>query len=462
LAIEMIEQTAAYRALPQVEQLCAELLARGETSMESSALTSLVRQELASYRAEIATGKRYSREEIVEAVAVTASRLEAPRLAPIINATGVIIHTNLGRAPVSEETVRAMATAAGQFVPLELDPSTNQRGGRLKEISGLMRVLTGAESTLVVNNNAAAVLLTLSALASGRSVLVSRGEAVEIGGGFRIPDMMTQSGASIVDVGTTNRTYPRDYERAIDASTALLLKVHASNFALEGFVRSTTVAELAPIAANYGIPLIDDIGSGAIIDPAPYGLTGERTIASSLADGASVVMASGDKILGGPQAGIIAGARNLIEQIETHPLARAVRADKVTLAGLAETLRHYSRGEAVEKIPVWQMITAKAEKLQRRASRIAEQLDRERVSVIEVDSTLGGGAAPGSKLKSWAVRLEPSQKLPAEDLAKRCRLSSPGLFGRIEHDALLLDLRTIAPDQDQNVVRVLQNALLDP
>jgi L-seryl-tRNA(Ser) seleniumtransferase len=355
-----------------------------------------------------------------------------------------------------------MAAAASGYVPLEIDPESGTRGGRMDELSGLMRALTGAESTLVVNNNAAAVLLTMAALAEGREVVVSRGEAVEIGGGFRIPDVMRQSGAILVEVGTTNRTHPSDYEKAITGQTAAILKVHQSNFRIEGFTASATIEDLARLCDRCRIPLVDDLGSGSLLQPGDFGLARERTIAESLASGATVVTASGDKLLGGPQCGIICGKLSIMEQISRHPFARAVRADKATLAGLGATLRHYLRGEAVESIPVWRMIAAPDALLRSRAEGMRDRLQSagRDVSIVRSESTVGGGSLPGELLPSWALSLGPIGERSVLDVAFRLRQGRPAVFGRVLQGRLLLDLRTVDQEDDPALLKSVE-ALYD-
>jgi L-seryl-tRNA(Ser) seleniumtransferase len=448
-----------FRELPSVSELCDAISASG-TALSGDALVTHAQQLIAIARSEIERGTAISRAEITAGAVANALEMERSKLEPVINATGVIIHTNLGRAPVSSSTAHAMSSAASAYVPLEIDPESNERGGRMAEISALMRLLTGAEVTLVVNNNAAAVLLVLSAIAAGKSVIVSRGEAVEIGGGFRIPDVLRQSGAKLVEVGTTNRTYLRDYESAIDGDTAAFLKVHASNFTIDGFTATTNIEELAALSATTAIPVIEDLGSGALLDTRRFGLAGEPTIGQRLADGASLVTASGDKLLGGPQAGIIAGRRELVGRIERHPLARAVRADKTTLAGVAATLRHYVSGTAERKIPIWRMIGADIESIRRRARRLAAQLaDRGvEVEMIETEATIGGGSLPGQTLPSIALSVtRTGQSL--DDLATALRMGSPRVFGRIESGRLLLDLRAVLPELDDDLARAVVVAI---
>lgn len=446
--------STAFRALPSVAAVMAEARLRDASLLNDEALTRAIQEQIDEEREAIAAGAGSTRDEIARRILSRISALDRPRLRPVINATGIIIHTNLGRAPVSRDTAEAMAAAAGSYVALEIEPDSNQRGGRMREIATLLRLQTGAEDTIVVNNNAAAVLLVLSSVAAGGSVVVSRGEAVEIGGGFRVPDVMHQSGAVVVEVGTTNRTYASDYADAIGDTTAALLKVHPSNFRMSGFVHSATVAELVHVAAPHGIPVVEDLGSGALLDVARFGLMSEPTIGESLRQGAALVTASGDKLLGGPQAGIIAGAKDWIVRVARHPLARAVRADKTCLAGVAATLRHYARGEAVEKIPVWRMIAADATEIAQRAHALAEELARSGI-VVEVATTeaaVGGGSLPGQTLPSWALALGGAAP---EEMANRLRMGEPRVFGHIDSGRVLLDLRTVLPEQDAALAQAI-------
>ena len=446
-----VRPSLPFAALPSVSALVSVARERG-SSLADPFLTAAIQAGVERARRGIAAGERPTRAAVTEAVLDAVAALERPRLARVLNATGVVIHTNLGRAPVSDETARAMAEAAASAVPLELDPETNERGGRMREISDLMRVLTGAEATLVVTNCAAALVLTLSAVAAGREVVVSRGEAVEIGGGFRVPDVMRQSGAALVEVGTTNRTYDRDYAEAITERTAALLKVHASNFQIVGFVHAPTVAELAAVARRHDVALVEDLGSGALLDTSSVGLAREPMLAESLAAGADVALISGDKLLGGPQSGIIAGREEWVETIARHPLARAVRADKTCLAGLATTLRHYVRGEALDRVPIWRAMATPVETLHSRAEGIVRVLTADRIPCTSepTNATIGGGSLPGQTLSSWSVAFDEA-RVPCRDLgalAKRLRLDAPGVYGRVERGRLLLDLRTIPPESD--------------
>lgn len=459
-ATDPAEVVSPFRAIPSVASLLADPRIRTATTLDDSLVTSVVRSALEQARLDISNGAPVGRNELEARVLAELTRLEEVSLQPILNGTGVIVHTNLGRSPVSHETAAAMAAAAVGNVALEIDPESGRRGGRGREISRLMRLLTGAEATLVVNNNAAAVLLTLAAIGAGREIVVSRGEAIEIGGGFRIPDVMRQSGAELVEVGTTNRTYARDYEQAISDRTAAFLKVHPSNFSVVGFTASAGVAELAAIGKASQIPVIEDLGSGALLNTRDFGLAAEPMISESLAAGASVVTASGDKLLGGPQAGIIAGAARWIEQIAAHPLARAVRADKTCLAGVAATLRHYARGEAIEKVPVWRMISASRSSLADRAAIIHSNLVESGIaaSLADVESTVGGGSLPGQTLPGTALAFSAAVG-DVTELARRLRLGSLPIYGRIESDRLLIDFRTIMPEDDARLLDTLRSVL---
>lgn len=385
-----------------------------------------------------------------------------PSLRSVINATGVILHTNLGRAPVSAAASQAMARAASGYSNLEFDLESGERGSRHGHLQTLLRDVTGAEDGIAVNNNAGAVLLTLSALAAGREVIVSRGQAVEIGGGFRIPDVMRQSGAELVEVGTTNRTYLADYESAITPRTSVLLRVHPSNFRLDGFVHSVEVGDLVGLANRAGVQVMDDVGSGALLDPRRFGLGDEPLVQDSVRVGAAVVCFSGDKLLGGPQAGLMVGKREAIDRIRRHPLARALRIDKASLAGLEATLRHYQRGEATSEIPIWRMIARAPEELERRAKELERSLESPRVSTSSTRAAVGGGSLPQETLASWAVTVAASTQDSARSataLARRLRMLDRPIVGRVEHDCLLLDLRTVEPEDDHVLLSALRSIL---
>ncbi|MGN6697127.1 MAG: L-seryl-tRNA(Sec) selenium transferase [Thermomicrobiales bacterium] len=455
---------AALRALPSVSKLLADpeivALAGG---MPPAYLSQLIASELEAARALLLAGEAPElspRERLLARLRL----LLMPKLRPVINATGVVLHTNLGRAPVSAAAA-AMAEALRHYTPLELDLASGGRGGRMAEIEALLAVLTGAEAALVVNNNAAATALTLGALAAGRAVILSRGEAVEIGGGFRVPDVMRQSGAALVEVGTTNRTYARDYETAIAPETAALLKVHTSNFRITGFTHEATIADLAELGRRHNLPVIHDLGSGALRETSAFGLAHEPTVGESLRDGAAVALFSGDKLLGGPQAGIIAGRRDLVATIARHPLARAVRADKATLAGVAATLRHYLLGEETTAIPIWRMIAVREPDLRARAEALQATLAADGIvaDVVSTRSTVGGGSLPEETLPTAALAFTSTglaaRGLTLDTFAARLRAGAPPIVARIVEERCLLDSRTIFPDDDPALLAGLRAAL---
>ena len=439
-----------YRNLPSVDRVIAEqALAEALAAYDRRVVVEAVRAALEAARASLAAG-----EAAPDAAAVAAEAAErlardrAPWPSAVINATGVILHTNLGRAPLSEASVRAAATAAAEYSDLELDLETGKRSSRHRAVAALLRRLTGAEAAVVVNNNAGAVLLAMAALGAGREVVVARGEASEIGGGFRIPDVLRQSGARMVEVGTVNRTYARDYADAIGPETAAVLVVHRSNFQVVGFTHEAALAEVAAAARERGVPLLHDLGSGALLDTAAYGLAHEWTPRESIAAGAGLVFVSGDKLLGGPQAGVAVGEAALVERLARHPLARPLRADKMTLAALHATLLHYLRGEAEREIPVWRMLAAGAGELDARARAVAQAAGAS-ARVVDGESTVGGGSLPGDTLPTRVVSID-ADAAPggAEELARRLRTGAPPVLGRIEGGRLLLDLRTVLPGQD--------------
>jgi L-seryl-tRNA(Ser) seleniumtransferase len=449
-----------FRVIPPVDQILSDPETDMVSTLSDEHRAAVVRRVCAEIRLQIQQGQSPTRDDVRDRVLAELRALERERLTPVINGTGVIIHTNLGRAPVSRASAAAMASAAGHNVGVEIELDTGQRGGRMSEISALMRLLTGAEATLIVNNNAAAILLVLSTVATGREVVVSRGEAVEIGGGFRIPDVLRQSGATLIEIGTTNRTYVRDYAAAISDQTACFLKVHPSNFAIVGFTHSTSVAELTVLGVERAIPVIEDLGSGALIDSGRFGLATEPTIGESIRAGAAVVTASGDKLLGGPQAGIIAGSKLWIERIGAHPLARAVRADKVCLAGIAATLRHYARDEAEREIPVWRMISASVASLEARAASLLRRLASDGIDGVALPSeaTVGGGALPGQTLPSIGIAVNAAAHLGVNTVAKALRTGQPPVIPRVVDDKVVVDLRTVLPEDDDALVQAVCTA----
>jgi L-seryl-tRNA(Ser) seleniumtransferase len=448
------------RKLPSVDKLLQEEAIQALAEAHSHELAvEAVREALERARQAILEGNPCPPvSQLVEMTGANLNRRLQPTLRPVINATGVIIHTNLGRAPLSEETRAAMEKAARGYSNLEYDLEAGKRGSRYVHAEELLCRLTGAEAALVVNNNAGAVLLTLTALAQGREAIISRSQLIEIGGGFRIPDVMRQSGARLVEVGTTNRTHRRDYEEAIDEETALLMRAHHSNFRIIGFTHEVPLAELVKLGRKYALPVIDDLGSGTLLDTADYGLAHEPTIQESIAAGASLVSCSADKLLGGPQAGIILGQKDLVAQLRRHPLTRALRVDKTTLAGLQATLSHYLEGKALEKVPVWRMIAMPVAAIEERAQAWASLLAgaEAEVSVVDGRSTVGGGSLPGETLPTRLVAIQvPSP----DDLARRLRLGQPAVVGRIEGDRFLMDPRTVMPEQEGILIERARLAL---
>jgi len=427
------------RDLPSVDRLLADdALAAAPRSLAVEAARAALERAREALAAGVDPG------DLAVAARAELERLQTPSLRQVLNATGVIVHTNLGRAPLAPSAVHRLAELGGTYSNLELDLESGARGSRQDHAAGLLRRLTGAEAALVVNNNAAAVLLALAALAEGREVVVSRGELVEIGDGFRIPDVLARSGARMVEVGTTNRTRPADYERAIGPETALLLRVHPSNYRVVGFTQSVETRELAQIAKRAALPLVDDLGSGALLD-----VGDEPTASSSLAAGADLVCFSGDKLLGGPQAGIVVGRAELVERLRRHPLQRALRADKLTLVALEETLALYADPDrARREIPVLRMLDEPVEAVRERAERLAGLIGGE---VEETVARVGGGALPLAELPSAAAAIE-------ERLAAPLRLGSPPVVGIVRDGRLLLDARTLTAEEVDEVARAVLHA----
>ncbi len=439
------------RALPSVDALlnqpkAVELV----TAYGYAAALAAVRAAVDDTRARLRAGDSAvpDAQALLALAAETLRQQFTPTLRPVINATGIILHTNLGRAPLSLAAQQVVMEAAASYSTLEFDLDTGERGSRLIHAERLLRDVTGAEAALVVNNNAAALVLALSALAMGREVIISRGQLVEIGGGFRVPEVMEQSGARLVEVGTTNRTRAGDYVRAITPETAALLRAHASNFKQIGFVEAVPLAEMAAVARGHGVLLLDDLGSGALLDTAAYGLEHEPTPQESLAAGADLVCFSGDKLLGGPQAGILIGKKELIDRLKRHPLARAIRADKLCLAALSATLDHYRRGEAPRTIPIWQMIARPLEDIRHTAAVWAAQIGG---TVIEGESAVGGGSLPGAVLPTALLALDVPRP---DDFLARLRAADPPVIARIAGGRVLFDPRTVLPGQDQQLVRI--------
>jgi L-seryl-tRNA(Ser) seleniumtransferase len=419
-----------------------------------------VREEIASARHIVQRGEGQAPDigTLATRAAGRAFLMAAPSLQHVINATGVVIHTNLGRAPLCPEALQAISRVAA-YSNLEYDLEAGERGSRYSHAVQILRRVTGCQDALVVNNNAAALVLVLAATAVGREVVVSRGQLVEIGGGFRIPEIMQQSGARLVEVGTTNRTYLSDYEAAITEHTAVVLRVHASNFRIIGFTTSPSVEELATLAHKHGLFMVDDVGSGALLDTTRYGLAPEPMVQASLNAGADLVLFSGDKLLGGPQCGIIVGRADLIAKLRKHPLTRALRVDKLTLAALEATLLHYLTGEAERAVPVWRMVATGADELRAKADEWAGLLARDGVpcEVVQGVSAVGGGSLPGETLPTWlvSITLDGAQ---AGQLAKSLRQAPTPVIARVERGTVLLDPRTVLDEEADTLIKQVAQA----
>lgn len=446
------------RNLPSVESLLQTRIAAELIAAYGRPLTlDAFRVELDEIRARFKSDPGLdlpTMDDILASAEFRLSAWTAPSLVPVINATGVILHTNLGRAPLSDATIRAMDAISRGYSTLEYDLVKGARGSRLIHAESILQKLTGAEAAVIVNNNASAVMLVLAALANRRRVVISRTQLVEIGGGFRVPDVMKQSGAKLVEIGATNRVNSNDYETALTEPTALVMRAHRSNFKIIGFTEEPELSEVVAIAHRVGVPVVDDLGSGALLDTARFGIVHEPTVQESLAAGVDLVCFSGDKLLGGPQAGIILGRADLIAKIKKHPLARAVRADKTCLAGLTATLMHYLKDEAEREIPIWRMMSLTLKQVRGRAE--AWRLELGRGSVIEAESTVGGGSLPGESFPTYVLALD--VKSPDKFL-KRLRMQHPPIIARTEDDRVLIDPRTVLPEQEGALLVGLKNAL---
>lgn len=456
------------RQLPGVERLLQDettqaLIAEYGRSLTTEALRNVLqisRQELSG--GSLSTVPTSA--ELLRSAAEWISASLQPTLQPVINASGIIIHTNLGRAPLSRAARDAVSRIGAGYSTLEYDLDEGKRGSRTMHAENLLTQLTGAEAALVVNNNAAAILLMLSALCRDREVIISRGQLVEIGGGFRIPDVLAQSGARLVEVGTTNRTHLRDYASAINENTAAILVVHASNYRIVGFTSQPEMSELATLASESGIALLFDEGSGAMVDLSPYGIEPEVTVSDGLRAGCYVVAFSGDKLLGGPQAGILCGASAHIDTMKHHPLARAVRADKLCLAALNATLRHYLAGEAMSEVPVLHMIALPADDIRQTAeqwqSHLQARLQRDglSLSIVPGESRVGGGSLPGTTLPTHLLAIE-DDDLGPNALADRLRRQTIPVIGRIQDGRYLLDPRTVSADHQELLLQALWEEL---
>jgi L-seryl-tRNA(Ser) seleniumtransferase len=426
---------------------------------------SAVREVIEIKRREILDGtvKELSMEGLSADIALRAQKLSSLSLKPVINATGIVIHTNLGRSVLSEEVMDNVRRTATGYSNLEYDLLEGRRGKRYAHIKRLLRQITGAEDGFAVNNNAAAVFLCLSALAKGAEAVVSRGELVEIGGSFRVPDVMVQSGALLKEVGTTNKTHLHDYERALGETTALILKVHKSNYRIVGFTEEVPLEKLVALGHGRGIPVMYDLGSGCLIDLRPYGVHSEPTVQDVLKSGVDIVTFSGDKLLGGPQAGLIVGGKEFIAKIQRHPLARAVRIDKLTLAALESTLMAYADDEvAKDRIPTIRMLLEKPERIKARAKRIAGLIKREirdaRVEVIEDSSQAGGGSLPEVNFPTYAVSIKP-EGISLNQLEERLRGGDPAVIARVKGDLLIVDARTVGESETTLLAKCVTAAL---
>ncbi len=448
------------RSIPSIEQLRQrpKLLAL-EPTYGRAAIVDALRAEAAALRAQSAGSGPDDVVSAIERAAIERLTSEsAPSLRRVINATGVIVHTNLGRAPLARAAAARAAELSAGYTNLEYDLTRGTRGRRDVHAERLLRRLTGAEAAVVVNNNAAATLLVLAALAAGREVIISRGELVEIGGGFRVPDVLAQSGAVLREVGTTNRTRASDYAAAISDRTALMLRVHPSNFRIEGFTERPSLTELIDIGRRFNLPVIEDAGSGYLGSAVRIGTVpgNEPVISESIAAGAGVVMFSGDKLLGGPQAGIIVGTDALLTRIRSHPLMRALRVDKMTYAALEATLEEYAAGRGALNVPVAAMMAMPLEAIERRARALADALGASgiRATVVDGESTIGGGSAPGSTLPTKLVAIEHASP---QHLERRLRDHDVPIIARIESNRVVLDLRTVDPGDDRMLLEAFQH-----
>ncbi|MCX8006980.1 MAG: L-seryl-tRNA(Sec) selenium transferase [Coriobacteriia bacterium] len=459
-----MESRTLLRALPKVDRLLERDDLRALAEVHPRVLVAdAVRETLDALREEIRAGGEPDVSEHAVAVraAALAERKARRSLRRVINATGIVVHTNLGRSCLAREAVEAVAEVSGAYSTLEYDVEAGERGSRHAHVEELICRLTGAEAAMAVNNNAAAVLLSLAGLARGKRAIVSRGQLVEIGGSFRVPDVMRESGATMVEVGTTNKTHLRDYESAITPDTGLLLKVHTSNYRVVGFTQEVSLEELVELGARHGIPVMEDQGSGVLVDLREWGLPYEPTIGESVAAGADVVTCSGDKLLGGPQAGIIAGKWHVVQTLKKHPMARAVRLDKMTLAALEVTLRLYLDPErARREIPTLRMLSASAGEIRERAERLVDRIvescgDSYAVGTAEDVSRAGGGALPMADIPTVVTAVVPARGSVSE-LEARLRCAEPPIVARISEDRLLIDPRTLLPGDEDAIVAALR------
>lgn len=421
-------------------------------------VTSSCREVLSKLRETILNGDLVPKlDDIIEKVEITLDTDFSFGLQKIINGTGVILHTNLGRAPLGREVMQHLTEVAENYNNLEMELNSGKRGQRGVLVEQYLKELTSAEAGLVVNNNAGAVLLILQALASGKEVIISRGELVQIGGGFRIPEILSLSGAILKEIGTTNQTFLDDYKNAISENTACILKVHHSNFKMEGFVKETALEELVKLGQKQDLVTIFDLGSGALLDIKQFGLAHEPTVQEAVQTGVDLVAFSGDKLLGGPQAGIIVGKKALVEKLKKYPLYRALRVAKLTLSALEITLLHYLKKEAAEKIPIWQMISTPQESLKSRGEKIIQKSKNQKITLKESQSFLGGGSLPQQSLPTHVLSFN-ADSAP-EILSEKFRKLRPPIIGRIEDEKFVLDLRTVFPERDDLIVESIRKVL---
>ncbi len=466
----MSDRRALLRTLPAIDRLLATSLltelaqSRPQVLIREAAqrVVDNLRQQILDDQAPL---PELGIQAVAEQVAARVEEMAKPSLRRVINVTGTLLHTNLGRAPLCSDALQAIADVSRGYSNLEYDLVKGERGKRFTHIEELICRLTGGEAATVVNNNAGAVMLSLAALAGGRNAIVSRGELIEIGGSFRIPDIMAASGVGLVEVGTTNKTHYKDYAAAIDNETALILKVHTSNYRILGFTEAVSGEELAGLAHQQNIPVLEDLGSGLLIDLTPYGLPREPTVREALKTGIDLVTFSGDKLLGGPQAGIIVGRLDVIDKVRKHPMARALRIDKMTLAALEATLRLYlDPHKALEQIPTLKMLSLPLAELQKRCDSLlarltglfAEAVDS---TIIDATATVGGGALPLAELPGRAIALTP-RHLSVNELTTRLRRCDPAVIGRVQDDQFLIDPRTLNGDDEDLLLQALQQALL--
>jgi L-seryl-tRNA(Ser) seleniumtransferase len=445
--------TNAMRGIPPVHRFLSDpRVAAFEALQGKEPVKHAVTETLDSVRRSVTNGEVPPYDALCAAVLERLERAQYESLLPVINGTGVLLHTNLGRAPLAQAALDAITRIGAGYSNLEYDVPEGRRGSRYARAGALLRAVTGAQDALVVNNCAAAVLLILDTFAKGREVVVSRNQLVEIGGGFRIPDVLERSGANLVEVGATNKVYLRDFERALSPRTALLLRCHPSNYSITGFTQDVEPEDLVALGRRAGIPVVEDLGSGALVDLAQYGLAHERTVQEAIAEGIDLVTFSGDKVLGGPQAGIIAGSAPLIARLRNNPLIRALRVDKLTFAALIATLQCYASPERRSEIPFFAMLGMSSEALRKRAQSYCESVAG--ASSVESSAYVGGGSLPEATIPSVAVSLQPSGG--ATPAAERLRLASTPIIARVEEGRLLLDLRTIAPHEDAAVIAALK------